>query len=674
MLASRRIQFLSSGALFCAGCIAPAQRFDEGCDPSQPKPGTVRVETILCYDLGIPGGDGGIGDIWIATPNYRAIIRGPQASLTSPGASGGTLIDLAPWDERDTLHEVIPNVAGGWLDVIDVVVDETGVTLTGTPEPLLGRGDVNETEKTSVTWKVDPQDPWLRVSGAQGLWFHGHGEGEWLGGRWHADETVIATDGDAMTDQGGPTLLNDTTALLVGHAEDTYRLVGEVSVSGLAPRAEALELFEQDQRVGLLPLRTERFDTRVPGGVDGVRAIAEGYRPSPLVAPTQDLNLALGASGAIRIQPRWDSLADHPISVRWTVDDRSGETILPSSGGLVSTGPGEVMIELSAGRTYTPIDTTVIVADDGAVGVSASWAARWDPGDWVPASLQWPSDRSHAWRGSDAYAAAQALSEGFRFVVNAPLHEVSGASGETGALSILQQRGSRLVTDSGAQIVSWPWTPQAQRAGHGAIDPRGLSAVDALASSAGGPGKDRRTMVDLAWLSEVGAPYTVGPTPWFVQLRPPIGLDPTEAWLDWFRWLDAGVTLSPVGPVTWVQVPDAQRLGLVDVETGLIAGAVSAGTGPLVSLRVEGAHAGEVAPAQGRWPPLSFEAQLMDIGELDQAALIVNGDVHQRWDLTDDNVYVTGQIPDDTRWVLLTAWNIEGTAWTTSGAIWRDPP
>jgi len=635
----------------------------------------VRIETILCYDVGIPGGDGGVGDIFIATPHYRAILRGPLASLTSPGASGGTLIDLATWDGRDTLHEVIPNVSGGWLDVLDLAVEETGVTLTGTPTPLLDRGAVTDTQRTSVTWLVNAEDPWLRVRGAQGLWFHGHGEGQWLGGRWHARDTVIAADGDAMTDWGGSMRLDDTTALLVGEAEDTYRLIGDTPISGIAPQAEALELFEQTERVGLLTLATDDFESKVPANVNSVRAIARGHAPSARVAPSENLNLTIGPSGAVRIQPRWGSGLEHPITVYWDVGDRTGQTILPSTGGSIPTGPGEVTLRLSAGRTYETIHTTITIGDGQGVGLEARWVARLDPGDWVPVAMQWPSDRSHAWSGSNERASAEALTEGFRFVVHAPLNEVSDASGEVAGLqALLQQRGSRLFTDSGAQIVSRPWTPQAHRAGHGAIDPRGLTAEEALASAAGGPGKDRRTMVDLAWLREVREPYTVGPTPWFVALATSEAFNPTTDWQDWFRWLDASAPLSPAGPVTWVHVPNARQLGLVDVETALNRGHVSTGTGPLISLRVEGAGPGDIAPAQGRWPPRSFEGQLIDTAGLDQAALIVNGNIHQQWDVKDDALYVAGQVPEDAHWIVLTAWSVDGIEWATTGAIWRDPP
>lgn len=181
-------------------------------------------------------------------------------------------------------------------------------------------------------------------------------------------------------------------------------------------------------------------------------------------------------------------------------------------------------------------------------------------------------------------------------------------------------------------------------------------------------------MVDLLWLAEVAEPFSVEPSPWFIWLNASPMAEPDTAWHDWFRWLDARVPLTPAGPVTWARVPNPDALGRVDVERALNQGHVSAGTGPLISLRVEGAGPGEIAPAQGRWPSLSFEGQLTDANGLQRAALIVNGQVHQTWDVDGDALFVEGSIPEDTRWVVLAGWALDGSDWATTGAIWRDPP
>src|SRR5688500_10539928 len=93
------------------------------CELVRPAPGEVVVEPVRCRDLVPPLGEGrSDADLYLATHELRAVFRHPQDALTVPGWGGATLIDVAPWDGHDAVHEVVPLVDGAWLTDVEATV------------------------------------------------------------------------------------------------------------------------------------------------------------------------------------------------------------------------------------------------------------------------------------------------------------------------------------------------------------------------------------------------------------------------------------------------------------------------------------------------------------------------------------------------------------------------
>ena len=159
------------------------------CHTERPDEGQVLVEPLLCSDPVPPGGEGRAdADVYLATHDWRAILRHPQDALTVAGWGGGTLVDAAAWEGPDAVHEVIPLVGGGWLTEIEATLLADAVRLEGTD--LAG-------ERRTVTWRPDPDGPWLVAEGADALRIDPAGDAEVLGGLVLAPPTVIGEIGRA---------------------------------------------------------------------------------------------------------------------------------------------------------------------------------------------------------------------------------------------------------------------------------------------------------------------------------------------------------------------------------------------------------------------------------------------------------------------------------------------
>ena len=129
-----RIGIFFATLALVAGC-QPRPEFlssSEDCQSATPSKGDVVVGPVTCDAQQIPSGEGRGSDYYLANHHFRAIIRHPETSLSMIGVDGGTLIDAAPWGYRDRLHEALPLVGGGWLDVDVFEVGDSEILVGGT--------------------------------------------------------------------------------------------------------------------------------------------------------------------------------------------------------------------------------------------------------------------------------------------------------------------------------------------------------------------------------------------------------------------------------------------------------------------------------------------------------------------------------------------------------------
>ena len=145
----------------------------EDCFPERPTPGQVVVAQVRCSDMTLPGGEGGIGDIWFANHDMHGIFRYPKASYSLVGIDGGGILDLALWDGgNEWLHEAVPLVSGGGLEIDRWTLLPNGLELQGRVTAINTRPTEAEGQSATVTWLVAPDRPELVLQGADGLWLH----------------------------------------------------------------------------------------------------------------------------------------------------------------------------------------------------------------------------------------------------------------------------------------------------------------------------------------------------------------------------------------------------------------------------------------------------------------------------------------------------------------------
>lgn len=646
---------------------------DQAACPGRPEPGEVQASEIVCGAQLLADGEGRGSDLAMASHWLRAVIRHPESALTLTGVGGGTLIDLAPWGYRDRLHEVVPLVDGGWLEVAELDLLDDGYRVAGPVVALPDQPLAEEGQWREVSVHLDPDGPWIRFEGADGLWIHPAGDFALLDGQL-VEAVVYGHHGSVVEDLGGAVRVDATRLLVAPSAEAWAWLDPGQPLAGVAEGAERLVLYRGDEVVGRIDLDEEgAFDTLVSADVDGVRAEAAGHAPSPRVAPGDDLALSLGPAGALEVTVP----GARPVRVDWSdLDGRSGVAVLPPGGGVLDLGAGQLELTLSAGPAVVPRTLRAEVPPGERETVGVTLQPRFDPGARVLASVAWPGGRSRTFRGTDATALALAAGAGISWVAVTPPDDVAAAEVPQELAGHLWARSGVLLSSwDGWTVAAWPWSPTPRQGGHGAPDVDGLAPAEALAAARGGPGSDRTTVVDLPWLEAVGLPWEVDPHPDLVLLDGPGPDGPAGgAWDRWFTWLDHGGDLVPAGPRVWVDVADPTLFGRADVELALLRGNVVATTGPLVTLAVAGVVPGEVVVRERVEPNPSFPVSItVASGErpVDHVALLGDGGVVLRqWEVDGAGTFETTTTAG--RWRLAVAWSDDGTTWAATGPVWFD--
>jgi hypothetical protein len=626
------------------------------------------------------GGDARAGaDFLLANSQLRAVVRGPQEALTILHASGGTLLDAAPWSTGvDDLHEAIPLVGGGWLSLSTFEVEEDGLLLRGTVVDLPEGPAEHAGEEREIRWRIRPDDPQLYLEGADGLDVHGTAGAVWLDAAslFQSGGAVYAPDVPESDDLGGVLRFDGASALLISDGVAAWSELSPATrrIHGTAPDATDLKLYRGAVYVGKVPLDPllgGDFDLRIPPDVTAVTAIGPGL-PSAPSPPGEDMVLALGSPAELRVALVWDGATPRETDLAVTADGHTSHVLVPPDGLTLLVAPGQIGLEVGGALDLARTETTAEVGQEGAA-IALTVRPAWDPGNRVAASLGRITDRDRASREPAARTLRDATAEGFAFAVLSPSDAVAGASITDDPGRIAWRNGVRSRHPDGWSIVSWPWSDNTKRAGWGAPDLARLDPQEALQTATGASTR-RFTVVDAGWLAVAAPPWEHRFLPDFVALDPPLPAGPAATWTGWIGWLDQGAALIPTGPVTWVDVADPALVGGTEIEAGLVRGAVVAGTGPVIDFTWNGAGPGEAQGPPAR-PQLPAELSLVGAGSIDRLEIFGEGGATvASWDVDGDTALTPLLVGDPGRWVVAVGWTTNGGDWAVTGPIWLAPP
>jgi len=513
----------------------------------------------------------------VATDRFRAILRHPQDALSIAHVGGLSLLDLSVWpDGADRLHEAVPLVGGGWLDIAEWSLEDDAITVAGTVVSLPDQPAPSEGRWAEVRWRFDGST--IEAEGADGFYIHPRGAVE-RDGEAFAMPDMVLRDGGATVDLGGA-IRTDSPSFRVDTPSEAWAL--DEPLVEVRTDAPVLELQRDGVVVGRAPVDRDLGTTWIEA-VDAVRAVQSGRAPGPWVPLTPvGVDAPRGDEGSLEIV-----LADRRGAILdWSSDDgRSGERILGPGGGTLATGPGIYDLQLRADPLREAWSATVEVLPGDVVEVEAPWRGG-GRDEWALVQIGAPSDRNRSWRGTNGDAVRRVHAMGAdvaAFLVEDDTVDIDpweDARSELRAHGGLLRRG--VGPDGPWRIAAWPVPENARKNAHGALGAATDDPVEAFASAWGGTNEIRHVQVDVATLDMLGPAHTLPALPDLVHLEAPD--DDLDNWSPWLDRLEEGRSLTPTAEHTWVPVGDRAALAIAEVDQALFAGPVCAGSGPLVVL------------------------------------------------------------------------------------------
>lgn len=673
----------ASAVACAAACTADPVTADGECVSRTPEPGEVLVATLRCAAQ-LPEGavDAVVGDTWLANAHLRAIVRGPERAWTLSGIGGGTILDAATWAGRDGLVEVAPLRDGAALQVIDAAQDAQGLTILTRRRALPGLPDVDPGPPVPVTWRAEPDGPWLAADGADGLYLHATPDATVINGWLVVGRTVYGHDGVAVTDLGGALIAHGASRLLVDGLTTAWgrTAAGPLAIDGTTDAAATVEAWRGDTRVAILPVDPEgRFAGDIPADADRVRAVADGRSASPWAVPGPSMSLPLDAPAAVALRLVWpDGVTPRPVAASWSDDDGVLRRVrLAPSGGALALGPGARDVVLGAG----PWIRARTVRVELAAGDSAILPVSLDAGVRPPAGTHLlrigePDGRGPEARGLTAQRVRQRTAEGVGWLVLAS-HGIPALATrfvDDAAFHVLDA-GVRLRHPDGGSLIAWPWaatTVNASAIGIPRLDPD--SDLETTTVRAAGPlSAPRRMLVDLELLAHRRRPWNALSAPPDLVALPSPGRPPFAAWDPWWALIGEPDAPAPAGPFLWALAdgptndPDPVALA-----TALGTRALVATTGPWLGLTVQGQGPGGLTdPEDDRpWPP-RIEVTV-DAGDapIDRLSLWVDGAVFDTIALGPDTALPWVPKPQPVDHVVAIAWSTtDADAWAVTAPV-----
>ena len=624
-------------------------------------------------------GEGRNQDYWLANSDLRWVIRHPSASLTLPGVGGSTLVDGAPWGQADLFHEIVPLVGGAALSPRSFTLAPDGAVMTGALVALPGEHHPREGEETALRWRLEPSGGWTRAEGSDGFWIHPRVPLTAMD-NWYFGENVALGPGlGSFDDRGGVLVLNDSDRFWMGTAADALaaRDTETQQVDWTVDGATRATIFAGETILGAMPIG-ERFIGSIPLRATHVR-FDGGGRSSARVRVTVGA-VTLAPTGYVDVQPVWGEATPRPIHVVIARGDGPiDEVLVPPEGATLAIGTGKATLTARAGVDRRP---RVLIAE-GTPGETQSLPLDLTAGfltdSWIATATDYPMSRDASVRGTDVERARSAVADGLRYIVGTALHDVAGTAIYLNDAQWLRStRGAAVRSSEGWYLQSRPWSANANRAGHGVPDIRGLSPEDAAAAMRAGEAGDRRLAVDLAWLRSLDRSVAlVQDRPEEVYLTPP-GPPPFTAWQPWFDALDRGVVLLPTGPITWMGITDAEIFGQFDIDRALERGRMVASTGPLLRIRIDGLGPGRTLEQLPDPLTLTVNVDLRAHPDtLDGVALVGSGGAILATVLPSPEGTIDETLTvsvGNATWITAVGWSLSGQHWAAPAPIWLGPP
>ena len=548
------------------------------CDPRVLSAGEVRARQLLCTDELIPGGEARVGDWVLENSMARFALRGTYAALYTLDDQGGTLVDAVALipdvdasDEEGGDGSASDEEGGdGSVDVV-VSADVLGeIRVEGDRSSIdaVNDGDSASLVLPGMTWTLTADDAVLRLSEAGAATIQPLPGGTRTGTSWlGASGGFLGTDGS------------------VEGALSTAVINAEITFVAADPEAWTAERFGS----ALPVLETVDADT-VAVEVDGAvltrlpvtDGVVSGWAPEGATLRGEREGctyegLTQTACGFMHVRVR-DDAGNDLVSSFYTDSQR---WVLPAGGGVIPGGLVAFAGTIWAGPAYGYTALTFTPGTDQTVTLRREMNTEGA----VLADLRRAvaPDSDAAWASPEA--AHDASGDGVGFVVVYADDEVPSASvapedtherAADGAYSLFVTAGVRSQSADGGTVLSWPWSANSKRAAHGAPE-RGWSALDLL-TLVRNNSADRRTVVDAAWVQAALAEAPV--YAWFD--RPlAVWLDDADAMAVYFDLLEHYVPVTPVGPRTWIELPNGDR-NIPGIEAGLYAGQTTAGNGPRI--------------------------------------------------------------------------------------------
>jgi hypothetical protein len=251
-------------------------------------------------------------------------------------------------------------------------------------------------------------------------------------------------------------------------------------------------------------------------------------------------------------------------------------------GESLSFPPGVHSLVLDAGPQWESIALDLDVKASVIHFSELDWTRRIEPGSWHQADFfrsPWPSVNSRVEPLDDARLAA---SQGVSYAVMSAPEQVGRPYTAGWVSDLLRVRAGSVAEGERGVVWSVGWSRSSQP-GFGTADTSLLDdPLDLLAMAMAPKDAGRLGIVDLRWVEEAGPAWAWSPAPTALRVEGPEDLPAIRA------LLDQGERLSLVGPVTWLEVPDAELPATPHFERALVGGRSVAGTGPWLSVQVPG--------------------------------------------------------------------------------------
>jgi hypothetical protein len=351
---------------------------------------------------------------------------------------------------------------------------------------------------------------------------------------------------------------------------------------------------------------------------------------------------------ALLVHPKGTArVTDDSIQINHTLLQHDGEITSDRGGEFVLTGASWIALN-PATETLTPTPENNDYSSENS-GIIA---------------FEWPTDRSRKHRIDNTQTRNDAFESGITLIIDAPEDDVGNAV--TGDDVFVRQ--GLTSTNSDFSIRSWPWSSNSKLAGHGAISIADLSAQDALNILWGGPGINRYTVVDLAWLDHFKTPGLAKHKPNFVWLDGVPGGFTLPDWDPWYRWLDARENVPALGPFTWAPLIDPTRPSATELERALLAGRSVATSGPNINLFVGDGKTGDEVKQDGT---LQVQIRLSEDANFTHLVLVADAGMPLiQWNPRPTQRIFQADIETAVSWVIAIGWNESGDEWAATSPVW----